>query len=573
MNESIQKKLSRVRPPRVEITFDVETGGAIEKRELPFIVGIFADLSGDRDPDQALSLPPLKEREMADIDRDNFNDIMKAIRPRVDLGKVLQNTPVVAALLATPNDRQIVFEHINDFDPMQIISKLPTLKSKYESRGLQSSMADNGGDVAAVVDELVTHTDEQLSIALTAILHSPGFRQIEATWRGLAHLVFNTETNTMLKLKVFNATQSELSEDMDEAVEFDRSTLFKLVHETAHGASGGFPYSLLVGGYEMGAGGADIAFLKKISAVAAAAHAPFIAAASSDIFGFNKRDKPGDQAAVHENAELEAWREFRDLEESRYVALALPRFMLRLPYGQPARRNSTPGGDITGYPKPDKQKFLWGNPAYALAARITNAFSLYHWPAVIRGEEGGGLVEGLPLYSYITASGGSELLSPVETGITSQREKELNDLGFISLVHCKGTGNAAFFGAHIPDLPKKYFSDSDSANARTASTLPCILAASRFAHHIKVIMRDKIDRFITRADVETFLNGWISSYVLLDDNATQSTKAAYPLRSASVVVNEVPGQPGSYRATLFLKPHFQLEELTTSIRLVVDFPG
>ncbi|MET0268526.1 MAG: type VI secretion system contractile sheath large subunit [Duganella sp.] len=527
MNESIQKKLSRVRPPRVEITFDVETGGAIEKRELPFIVGIFADLSGDRDPDQALILPPLKERKMADIDRDNFNDIMKAIRPRVDLGKVLQNTPAVAALLATPNDRQIVFENINDFDPMQILSKLPALKSKYESRSLQSSLADNSGDVAAVVDELATHTDEQLSIALTAILHSPGFRQIEATWRGLAHLVFNTETNTMLKLKVFNATQSELSKDMEQAVEFDRSILFKLVHETAHGASGSLPYSLLVGGYEMGAGGADIAFLKKISAVAAAAHAPFIAAASSDIFGFNKLDKPGDQAAVYDNAELEAWREFRDLEESRYVALALPRFMLRLPYGHPAKRSSTPGGEITGYPKPDKQKFLWGNPAYALAERITNAFSLYHWPAAIRGEDGGGLVEGLPLYSYITASGGSELLSPV----------------------------------------------SDSANARMAFTLPCILAASRFAHYIKVIMRDKIDSFITRADVETFLNGWISSYVLLDDNATQSTKAAYPLRSASVVVNDVPGQPGSYRATLFLKPHFQLEELTTSIRLVVNFPG
>jgi type VI secretion system protein ImpC len=182
-------------------------------------------------------------------------------------------------------------------------------------------------------------------------------------------------------------------------------------------------------------------------------------------------------------------------------------------------------------------------------------------------------VEGLPLYTYTSDAGSSELFCPIEVSITDRREKELNDLGFISLIHCKGSGRAAFFGGQTTNLPKKYFSDSANANARISSMLPYIMAASRFAHYIKVIMRDKIGSFMTRGNVETFLNGWIANYVLLDDNAAQNAKAAFPLREASVVVTDVPGQPGCYRATVFLKPHFQLEELTTSIRLVANLPG
>lgn len=355
MAEIIQNRLLRARPPRVKITYDVETGGAIEKRELPFIVGIFADLSGDRDPVQPLSPPPLKERQMTDIDRDNFNNVMKTIRPRVDLSKLIQNTPAAARLLTTPGDKQIVFESMDDFAPMQIINQLPGLKSQYEARCFLRSLQANyksddqlaryvnewvkdGSSLerlvaaqkhgrAAVIDELVARIDQQLNIALNAILHSAGFKQMEAIWRGLAHLVFNTETSTMLKLKlkVFNATQRELAEDLGKAGAFDQSTLFKLVYETGYGTDGGFPYSLLVGDYVLGSSGADIAFLKKISAVAAAAHAPFIAAASSELYGesgFDKSDSPRDLAKVDDNAALEAWREFREMEEARYVNLA-----------------------------------------------------------------------------------------------------------------------------------------------------------------------------------------------------------------------------------------------------------
>jgi len=271
----------------------------------------------------------------------------------------------------------------------------------------------------------------------------------------------------------------------------------------------------------------------------------------------------------------------------------LPRALLRLPYGTATKRNTTPcdalnfdehiGGDgavavysktgeALSYPDPEANNFLWGNPAYLLAGRITNAFSLYSWTAAIRGVEGGGLVENLPSYTYTSSNGSIDLFCPTEVSITDRREKELNDLGFITLCHRKGSGQAAFFGGQTTNLPKKYFSDSANANARISSMLPYMLAASRFAHYIKVIMRDKIGSALPRGSIEDYLNAWISNYILLDDNASQEAKASYPLREARVIVSDVPGEPGVYRATVFLKPHFQLEELTTSIRLVADVP-
>jgi type VI secretion system protein ImpC len=267
---------------------------------------------------------------------------------------------------------------------------------------------------------------------------------------------------------------------------------------------------------------------------------------------------------------------------------------LRLPYGGPGKRNTTQcegvyfdeegasalnpirfskTGEAISNANPETDHFLWGNPAYLLAERITNAFSLYSWPAAICGVEGGGLVEGLPSYAYTTTSGATEFFCSTEISISDMREKELNDMGFISLCHCKDTGKAAFFCSQTTNLPKKDFSESAIANAKIAAMLPYMLAASRFVHYIKVIMRDKIGSFLTRGNVESYLNGWISNYVLLDDNTSQEAKAAYPLREASVVVTDVPGEPGCYRATVFLKPHFQLDELTTSIRLVAKLPS
>ncbi len=453
--------------------------------------------------------------------------------------------------------------------------------------------------ISAVIDQRVVAIDQVLSAALSSIMHMPSFRTLEASWRGLRHLVFNSETNTMLKLKVFNASKAELHKDLESAVEFDQSALFKKIYEAEYGTFGGFPYSLLVGDYEISGDGEDIDFIKKMAEVAAAAHAPFIAAASASLFGLDGFDalaNPRSLSKIFDSAAMTGWTEFRAMEDARYVTLVLPHMLLRLPYGKAERRNTTPcdglnfeeniaAGEGTtrysyddptvpvSYPAPDHANFLWGNAAYVLAERITNAFSLYGWTAAIRGAEGGGLVENLPLYSYTSDAGTTELFCPTEVTITDRREKELSDLGFMSLCHCKGTSTAAFFGGQTTNSPKTYFSPDANQNARLSSMLPYMLAASRFAHYIKVIMRKKVGNFLTRANVELYLNNWIANYVLLDDNASQDVKAAFPLRAARVVVTEVSGEVGRYNATVFLKPHFQLEELSTSIRLVAALPA
>ncbi len=894
MTESVQKWLERNRPPRVKITYDVHTGGAIEKRELPFIVGVFADLSGDRDAQAKVKFPPVKGRRMLPIDRDNFNDVMAAAQPRVDLGK-FSETARTNGTAGEDVKGQLVFRSLDDFAPVKVVQAISSLRWKYSKRGylrlLQSraeaidtlaehldtlvapgpeakaqrdklqvlarpagalpadiaadkqglfalaaflatkpvadheaelkkwgpdlsaarakSMlglftVDDADDVvhrakdqlallakpadatspeakaalekltlvfgtpvdpvpslagdlktrleaagplsdevklaarvllglqepdeendtdpvdtdsttrakaesrhacanrwfatnllrqvrssrpleavqakgevvgkpaveavpasasgitpvvaardavaevkaspaiaardavqagpalanivavedlfkaagsltdseqlnllaafghfalqvlkpmnadgvmvkpsrhATVIDARISEIDAELSAQLSAVMHWPRFREMEATWRGLHYLVSRTETSTMLKLCVFNATQAELLDDLEKAVDKDQSHLFKMIYEAEYGTYGGFPFSLLVGGYEIGRSPIDIEFLHKISEVAAAAHAPYITAASASLFGlksFRDLDRPRDLAKIFEGADLAGWQEFRATEDSRYVSLVLPHALLRLPYGKdtwPAEGLNFEEGVGGKNQPPNAEQFLWGNAAYMLAERITHAFSLYNWTAAIRGVEGGGLVEGLPLYIYPNDTGTKTLFCPTEVSITDRREKELNDLGFISLVHCKGKGKAAFFGGQTTNLAKKYITNEANANARISAMLPYMLAASRFAHYIKVIMRDKVGSFLNRANVETFLNAWISQYVLLDENAYQEAKASFPLSQANIIVTDVPGQPGCYNAVVFLRPHFQLEELTTSIRLVANLPA
>lgn len=446
-----------------------------------------------------------------------------------------------------------------------------------------------------LIDQRVAAIDAALSTQVSAILHSPNFQAIEATWRGLQGLVSTSETGRMLKLRVFNATKQDLIDDLDQAVEFDQSKLFKMIYEAEYGTYGGFPYSLLMGDYEFGSGDADIDLLSKLTQVAAAAHAPLISAASPQLFGlsdFSKLANPRDLSQIFEGISWSNWNAFRDTEDSRYVTLVLPHMLLRQPYDYRLAdvkgfkfveditdSTSTPLDATINNPgepqtaiRPTNKKFLWGNAAYALTGRITNAFALYRWTAAIRGEEGGGLVDGLPLYIYPSELGAPVALCPTEVSITDRREKELNDLGFVALCHCKNTSHAVFFGGQTVNLPKRYVSDSANANAQTSAMLPYMLAASRFAHYIKVMMRKKIGSFLTRGNIESYINTWIAQYVLLDDNASQDVKANYPLRAAEVIVTEVPGEIGSYNATLFIKPHFQLEDLRASIRLVADLP-
>ena len=311
-----------------------------------------------------------------------------------------------------------------------------------------------------------------------------------------------------------------------------------------------------------------------MSGVAAAAHAPFVAAASSKLFNldsFTQLGTPRDLAKIFQGVEYAKWKSFRDSDDSKYVGLAVPHILMRLPYGKAnvPVESFDYEEDVSGT---DHSKYLWGNAAYALGARLTDAFAKYSWCAAVRGVEGGGLVEGLPVHTFQTDEGDVALKCPTEIAITDRREKELADLGFVPLVHCKGTDYAAFFSTQSANKPKVYDQDAATANARLSSQLQYILAVSRFAHYLKSMMRDKIGSFMSRSQAEDFLNRWIAQYVLLDDSGSQEAKASHPLREARIDVSEIPGKPGAYRAVAFLKPHFQLDELAVSLRLVAELP-
>jgi type VI secretion system protein ImpC len=286
---------------------------------------------------------------------------------------------------------------------------------------------------------------------------------------------------------------------------------------------------------------------------------------------FTEMSQPRDMSKLFDGTDAIKWRSFRQTEDSRYFTLTLPHVLMRLPYGEAS--NPVTGFDyeetVDGT---DNTKFCWGSSAYAMAQNITNAFFLYKWTAAIRGVEGGGLVSDLPAFTYKTPHGDLTVKCPTETAITDRREKELSDLGFVALCYCKDTDYAAFFSSQTAQLPKTYEDNSANANAAISARLPYMLTSSRFAHYIKAMMRDKIGSFMSRQEVSLFLNSWIAQYVLLTDVAPDSVKASFPLREASIEVSEVPGNAGSYTAVVFLRPFFQLEELTASLRLVASLP-
>jgi type VI secretion system protein ImpC len=430
-------------------------------------------------------------------------------------------------------------------------------------------------DTESTINARLAQIDKLISAQLNEILHHPQFQKLEASWRGLKYLLDQSETNDMLRIKILNVTKRELLRDLQLASEFDQSGLFKKVYEEEFGVFGGAPFGALIGDYEFGRGPEDIELLEKVAQVAAGAHAPFLSAASPELLNLeNFTDIGGvrDIGKIFDSTEYAKWKSFRQSEDSRYIGLVAPHVLMRLPYGRDTKQvdafNYEEGVDGSHH-----DKYLWGNAAYALGARLTSAFSKHGWCAAIRGVEGGGLVEGLPAHTFRTDDGDVALKCPTEIAITDRREKELADYGLIPLVHCKNTDYAAFFSVQSCNKAKKYDKADANANARLSTQLPYILAMSRFAHYLKAMMRDKIGSFMSRYDCERFLNQWINNYVTIDDDASQSVKAEKPLREARIEVAEVPGKPGAYRAIAFLRPHFQLDELSVSLRLVADLPA
>lgn len=449
-----------------------------------------------------------------------------------------------------------------------------SLIADFVQQVLEGSMTV-GRDADQMISARVAQIDHLLSIQLNEILHNAQFQKLEASWRGLKYMLDQSETSSMLKIRVLNVSKKELLRDLQRAAEFDQSALFKKVYEDEFGIFGGEPLGAIVGDYEFSRHPEDVELLEKVSQVAAAAHAPFLSAASSELLNlpsYTQLDQPRDIGKIFDSTEFAKWKSFRQSEDSKYVCLTCPRVLIRLPYG----RDTKPIEGFSyeeGVDGTDHSKYCWGNAAYALGAKITQAFAKYGWCVAIRGVEGGGLVEGLPAHTFRTDEGDVALKCPTEIAITDRREKELSDQGLVPLVHCKGTDKAAFFGIQSCNKPKVYDSDAATANARLSAQLPYMMATCRFAHYLKSMMRDKVGSFMSRDDCWRFLNRWINQYVVQDDMADQETKAKFPLREARVDVEEVKGKPGVYRAITYLRPHFQLDELSVSLRLVAELPA
>ncbi len=430
-------------------------------------------------------------------------------------------------------------------------------------------------DVETNIKAWIGEIDKKLSAQLNEVLHDPGLQQLESTWRGLHYLVHQSETGENLKIRVLNVKKQELFKDLERAVEFDQSNLFKKIYEEEYGQLGGQPYGMLVGDYEFGRSAEDVSLLKMVSGVAAAAHAPFVANAGPKLFNFDSFTElanPRDLAKIFEAVEYAPWRSFRESEDSRYVALAMPRVLSRLPYGQDFKRVTEFNFEEEVDGK-EHNNYSWMGAAWAYAARITDAFAQWGWMARSRGVEGGGKVEGLPVHTFPTDDGDVAMKCPTEIAISDRREFELSNLGFLPLLHSKGNDFAVFMGAQSCQKPKTYFDPVANSNAELSTKFNLILNTSRFAHYLKVMARDKIGSFMELSDCSAWLNNWINQYVLPNPaNASQAMRASQPLSEAHIEVRAVKGRPGSYEAVGYLKPHYQLETLSASMRLVAEIP-
>jgi type VI secretion system protein ImpC len=433
------------------------------------------------------------------------------------------------------------------------------------------------GNAVKTIEGIIAELDAKLSAQVNEIIHNKEFESLESAWRGLSYLVNNTATGESMKVRVLNISKKDLQKTLKKykGTSWDQSPLFKRIYEDEYGTAGGEPFGCLIGDYYFNQTAPDIELLKGVSQIAAAAHAPFIAAADPSMMNLDSWQdlaNPRDLTKIFSTPEYAAWRSFRESEDSRYVALTLPRVLSRTPYGPDTNPVETFSfTEDTG--NGDSSKYAWMNAAYAMGVNVNRSFSDYGWCAHIRGVESGGVVESLPTHTFPTDDGGVAMKCPTEIAITDRREAELSKNGFLPLCYWKNTDYAVFLGGQTVNKPQEYDNPDATANASLSARLPYIFATSRFAHYLKCIVRDKIGSFKSRADMESWLSNWISGYVTSDPNASEEVKAKYPLAEAKVVVEDVEGQPGYYSAKFYLRPHYQLEGLTTSLRLTTKVPS
>ena len=433
-------------------------------------------------------------------------------------------------------------------------------------------------DVIVSIEAMIAELDKKLTEQVNLVLHHADFQQLESGWRGLHYLVNNTETDEMLKIRVMNISKNEVGKTLKryKGTAWDQSPLFKRVYEEEYGQFGGEPYGCLVGDYYFDHSPPDVELLGEMSKVAASAHTPFIAAANPGLMqmgSWQELANPRDLTKIFTTPEYASWRSLRESDDARYIGLAMPRFLARLPYGaktSPVEEFNFEEQHAGG----DHSKYTWANSAYAMAVNINRSFKLYGWCSSIRGVESGGAVEGLCTHTFPTDDGGIDMKCPTEIAISDRREAELAKNGFMPLIHRKNSDFAAFIGAQSLQKPFEYDDPDATANANLAARLPYLFACCRFAHYLKCIVRDKVGSFREREDMSKFLNNWIMNYVDGDPaNSSQITKAQKPLAAAEVVVEDIPGNPGYYSSKFFLRPHYQLEGLTVSLRLVSKLPS
>jgi type VI secretion system protein ImpC len=431
-------------------------------------------------------------------------------------------------------------------------------------------------DVTKSISAMIAELDRKLSEQINLIMHQEEFKQLEGTWRGLHFLVNNTETDEKLKIRILNISKKETGKILESfaGTAWDQSPLFKKIYDAEYSTPGGEPYGCLIGDYYFDNSPGDVKMLGNMAQIAASAHAPFIAGGAPTVLGMDswqELSNPRDLTKRFQTPDYAAWRSLRDSDDARYLGLAMPRFLARLPYGAKtvplddfAFEEDTEGAD--------HNKYVWSNSAFAMAVNITRSFKLYGWCARIRGTESGGIVEGLPVHTFPTDDGGVDMKCPTEIAITMRREAELAKNGFMPLSHYKNTDYAAFIGAQSLQKPAVYDNEFATANANLSARLPYLFATCRFAHYLNKMVYDKVGSFKEREDMELWLNKWINNYTC-DSKADEEMKARYPLAEAKVVVEAVKGNPGYYSSKFYLRPHFQLEGLSVSLRLVSRIPS
>lgn len=565
-DKSPQSRLRREKRPRVNITYTVETYGTFIEKSLPFVVGVLANFSGDKDKSG-----PLRDRQFCNVDIDNFSEILARIQPSL--------------LLKLDNEltARLKFSCLSDFSPAGLIAQVPQLNRILKARAELLALTDIDPQYVDIilnrhsletlnidkskrqVESTLESLERILSDSLLAIIQHPSFRALEATWRALWDLVVRTETGEELRIELLDISKKELRRDLEKAANYDQSYIYNKIVENRYGTFGGEPFSVLVGNFEFSNHPQDIKLLRNIAMVAAEAHSPFIAAASAQLFGLDDfADLTGIRniSALLQTEEWAPWRSFRESEDSRWVALTIPQFLLRTPYHFRSKE-AHPFSFFEDVP--DTRYFLWGNAAFALAMCMTRAFAEENWVSNITGWYGG-RVSDLPL-AIVNRDDGMYEKTCISMDISDRLEATLSDLGFAALCRVKSGDEAVFFTVPSCHKPTKYESVEATGNARILSTIPALMVCARFAQYLKVISRDYIGSFRVRADYETLFNRWLEKYTSHEPVDSGEDRAKFPLREGQVSVIELPGQPGAYQAIMYLRPQYGMEGLNVSFRL------